>query len=145
VKSQVGTFMGAFPGGTLWNSDLSEEGYDIVMMGGIEPMVIDVSALQARALSLPAALFAMEQVELGSAVAMLKTYLGQGPDMLPWLANAQINRDRSLRLQYLAGLSLNRYDEKIIFEAMKDYRRYPDKLFVAAEADELELRAALGR
>ena len=32
-----------------------------------------------------------------------------------WLADAELNRDRNLRLQYLAGLALNRYDERAIY------------------------------
>ncbi len=35
-------------------------------------------------------------------------YAAQGRDLRTWLANAEINRDRGLRLHYLAGLALNR-------------------------------------
>ena len=38
---------------------------------------------------------------------MLATYSGRAADLAPWLKNADINRDRNLRLQYLAGMALN--------------------------------------
>ena len=45
----------------------------------------------------------------------------------PWLADAQINRDRNLRLQFLAGASLNMYDQAGIYSQMLQYRRYPGR------------------
>jgi len=44
---------------------------------------------------------------LGSALSLLTTYAGRGPDLRPWLKGGHINRDRNLRLQYLAGMGLN--------------------------------------
>jgi len=52
--------------------------------------------------------------------------------LAPWLQDAQINHDRNLRLQYLAGLSLNEYDQQAIYAQMLRYRRYPDHLFVGS-------------
>ena len=37
---------------------------------------------------------------------------------LGWLAGAEINRDRNLRLQYLAGLGLNEHSETDIYNHM---------------------------
>ena len=34
-------------------------------------------------------------------------------DLRPWLADAQINTDRNLRLEYLAGMANNVYDAEI--------------------------------
>ncbi|MEO6593876.1 MAG: fused MFS/spermidine synthase, partial [Planctomycetota bacterium] len=42
VKSQIGTFFHAFPHGTVWSSDISDKGYDVVMMAQAGPMRIDV-------------------------------------------------------------------------------------------------------
>ncbi len=42
------------------------------------------------------------------AVDLLSTYAGQAADLAGWLVGAQINTDMNLRLQYLAGLALNR-------------------------------------
>jgi hypothetical protein len=41
----------------------------------------------------------------------------------PWLAGAQINRDRNLRLMYMAGL------EAEILDEILSYRDYPAELF----------------
>jgi spermidine synthase len=143
VKSQVGTFFHerAFPFGTLWNSDPEMIGYDIVMLGGIGPMRIDVDDIQRRMdmEELIAVKEALAEIEVYSAIDLMKTYLGQAPDMKPWLAGAPINDDRSLRLQYLAGMALDRYEDESIFSGMVEYRVYPEKLFVA----DIETEAAL--
>ena len=76
---------------------------------------------------------------------MMKTFLVQGPDLLPWLRDTQVNRDRNLRLQYLAGFHLNTFRDADIFGAIKQYRRYPDTLFIATAEEEQELRAAIDR
>ena len=50
------------------------------------------------------------------------------------MSDAQINTDRNLRLQYLAGLSLNHYDEtKILNELTRSYQ-FPENLFVGTGA-----------
>ena len=66
---------------------------------------------------------------LGSTVELLQTYAGRGRDLESWLRDAEINRDRSLRLQYLAGLALDRQDAYNIYDAIVGYRRYPRELF----------------
>ena len=59
------------------------------------------------------------------------------------------NRDRDLRLQYLAGLGLNEHSGDEIYREMLDYRTYPDDLFVSREnrlsvGDQIdELRTAM--
>ena len=140
VKSEMGTFFQAFPDGTVWNSDLHGDGYDVVMLGQLGPTTIDVTALQERLRANPEIARSLAEVDLYSAQAFLGQFLGQGPDLAGWLADAEINRDRSLRLQYLAGLSLDRYDTRSIFEAIAAYRRYPDNIFVAPPEIEWQLR-----
>ena len=61
----------------------------------------------------------------------------------PWLAGAAINRDRNLRLQYLAAVGLNSYRSEAIYNQLVAYRRFPDSLFVADEAWKGRLRAAM--
>ena len=115
-------------------------------MGQATPMTIDLDQLNLRMQQNPMALGALDEVELGSALELMKTYAGQGTDLRPWLADAQINKDVSLRLQYLAGLALNVYEEDSIYSAMVEHRRYPDNLFRSSEPwVESELRAALDR
>ncbi|MDA1183848.1 MAG: fused MFS/spermidine synthase [Acidobacteria bacterium] len=140
VKSQMGTFFQAFPDGTVWNSDVAGNGYDVVMLGQLGPTTIDVGALAQRLAANPRVAASLAEVDLDSAQSFLFQYLGQARDLASWLSDAEINRDRSLRLQYLAGLSLGRYDTKPIFDAIARYRRYPGSVFIAPPALEAELR-----
>ena len=87
----------------------------------------------------------MREVGFNSAISLLSTYAGQGPDLKPWLAGAEINRDGNLRLQYLAGLALNNSMEGAIYSQMLTYRRYPENLFVVSDQRKPALMAALGR
>ncbi|HZU36437.1 MAG TPA: hypothetical protein VFA18_11040, partial [Gemmataceae bacterium] len=72
----------------------------------------------------------LEEVGFHTVVGLLGRFGGRAADLRPWLENAQINRDRNLRLQYLAGMSLNQNLGKSIREDMLRYRRFPDDLFV---------------
>jgi spermidine synthase len=60
----------------------------------------------------------------------------------PWLADAQINTDRNLRLEYLAGMANNIYDPRI-YETMMRYHRFPAEMYVGENA--AEWREALQR
>jgi hypothetical protein len=62
---------------------------------------------------------------------LMATYAGQARDLRPWLADAQINADRNLRLEYLAGMANNVYDPQI-YQDMLAFRRFPDEMFTAS-------------
>jgi len=66
-------------------------------------------------------------------------------DLAPWLADATINRDRNLRLQYLAGMGFNLYQSEAIYADMLQYSQYPKDLFVGSDATLQQLRAAIMR
>jgi spermidine synthase len=141
VKSEIGTFAKVFPDMTLWNPDLLEEGYDLVALGRAEQRPIVEDDIQARIDSAPRVQKSLAAVQLGTAHQILTTYAGRGKDLAPWLADAQINRERNLRLQYLAGLAANTDHRYEIFQAILRYRRYPADLFVASAGTESQLRA----
>ena len=63
--------------------------------------------------------------------------------MQPWLAQAEINRDGNLRLQYLAGMGLNVNQGRLIFDENVSYRRFHDDLFVGSGMRNTALRWAL--
>lgn len=147
VKSELATFFAVFPEGTVWSNDVDGRGYDVVLLAGAEPLTIDVEQLQARLgrtdqWRVSESLY---QVGFHSCLDLLSTFAGSAADLKPWLADAEINRDRNLRLQYLAGLSAHDYREAAIFNEILKYRRYPDKLFVASTANTQELRRRLGQ
>ena len=140
VKSEIGTFAAVFPDTTLWSPDLLEEGYDLVGLGRVDGSSISQSALQARMDASPAVKASLKAVALTSAADLLSTYAGRASDLAPWLADAEINRERHLRLQYLAGLAANTDQRYLIFQSMLNYRKYPADLFVASAGLEASLR-----
>jgi spermidine synthase len=80
-----------------------------------------------------------------SAVDMFSSYGGRAVDLKEWLKDAKINRDRNLRLQYLAGLSLNLYESGPIYSEILRYRKFPDDLFIGQPATLAALRAGVQR
>jgi spermidine synthase len=144
VKSQIATFFQVFPNGTIWSNDQSGKGYDIVLLGQSEVLKIDVDALAERLGRDDHARVkrSLKQVGFTSAVDLLGTYGGRSRDMAGWLANAQINRDRNLRLQYLAGMDPNTYNEAAIYNVICDYRKFPDDLFAGNAITMAALRAS---
>jgi len=145
VKSEIATFIQVFPHATVWSNDIKGEGYDTVLLGQATATTIDVDALQDR-LDRPdhvSVVQSLNEVKFYSAVDLLSTYAGQGPDLGPWLKDAVLNRDRNLRLQYLAGMGLESTQSTRIFSDMKAYRRFPEQLFVVTEPRKDTLRRAI--
>ncbi|HTK75557.1 MAG TPA: hypothetical protein VL371_09890, partial [Gemmataceae bacterium] len=143
VKSEVATFFAAFPGGTVWGNDINGKGYDVVLLGRTDETPIDVHELQLR-LDQPdhaSVARSLREVNLGSAVELLATYAGRATDLKPWTKGADINSDRNLRLQYLAGKGVNHNLGERIYDDMLAYRGFPDDLFVGHE----QFRGALRR
>jgi spermidine synthase len=135
VKSEIATFLSVFPNATIWNNDLNGDGYDVMLVGQDGPGRIDVNALQQR-LDRPdyaAVRESLNEVGLASAVSILSTYGGRGPDLERWLAHAQINHDRDLRLQYLAGFAMAQNTATDIMYEMLRYRRFPNPTFTGSE------------
>jgi spermidine synthase len=60
-----------------------------------------------------------------------------------WLSDAQVNRDRNLRLQYLAGLGVNAYEQAQIYSEMLSYRQWPRALFAGSDQTISQLRTAM--
>jgi spermidine synthase len=147
VKSEMATFFSAFPEGTIWSNDVNGEGYDVVLLGRTEPRKIDVDELTRRLERRDhlAVVQSLAEVKFMSALDLLGTYAGQGPDLKDWLRAAQINTDRNLRLQYLAGLGLNAYQGAPIYNELLSYRTFPENLFVAAPDRKLKLRTMIGK
>ncbi len=147
VKSEIATFLDVFPGGVVWGNTNNGAGYDLVLLGQAEPTRIDVEAVQARLEAPAMAPVAQSLREIGmfSAVDLFSNYAGMKVDLAPWLADATINRDRNLRLQYLAGMGFNLYQSEAIYADMLQYSRYPEGLFVGSDATKQALRAGIQR
>ena len=143
TKSLIATFFKVFPNGTLWSNDTDGEGYDAVLLGQLGPAQFDLRRLQARLDGKDHARLkeSLAQVGFHSVVDLLGTYAGQATDLQGWMRDAQINTDRNLRLQYLAGFWLNSYIGSEILAEITRYYRFPDNLFVGPEQIKQELKA----
>jgi spermidine synthase len=147
VKSEVATFLEVFPNGAIWGNTHQGRGYDMVLLGQVEPLKIDVDEIQAR-LNRPEyapVAQSLRQIGINSAVDLFATYAGRRPDLDPWMKDAVINRDRNLRLQYLAGMGLNLYENGAIYDDILNHRRFPADMFTGSEASLQMLRTSLQR
>ena len=148
VKSEIGTFMEAFPNGVVWGNTNNGAGYDLVLLGTVDDTKIDVDAIQAK-LDRPEYApmrQSLREIGMNSAVDLFSTFAGRASDLKPWLADAKINRDRDLRLQFLAGLGLNLYQSDVIYSGMLVHaRRFPDELFIGSPETLSALRAGIRR
>ncbi len=149
VKSEIGTFFEAFPNGVIWGNTNNGQGYDLVLLGqvGDQPIHINVDEIQAR-LNRPEyapVVKSMRDIGFYSAVDMFSSYAGRAQDLKEWLKDAPINRDRNLRLQYLAGLGLNLYESGPIYSEILRYRKFPDDLFIGQPSTISALRAGVQR
>ena len=147
VKSEIATFFSVFPEGTLWSNDDQGEGYDVVLLGPAGSAGIDVGRVQRRLSreDYRAVRDSLRSVGYRSGLALLATYAGQAKDLAPWLQKAQINLDRNLRLQYLAGLGLNFYEQTLIYADLEIYFRFPDELLAGAQDQKEALRSLVER
>ena len=145
VKSEIATFLEAFPSGVVWGNTQNGAGYDLVLLGQVERTRIDVDAIERKLQGKDYVRVKQSLAQIGmlSAVDLFSTYAGRRPDLDPWMRDAIINRDRNLRLQYLAGLGLNLYQSGAIYADMLRYARYPDDLFVGAPTTLQSLRQAI--
>ncbi|MBN2182600.1 MAG: fused MFS/spermidine synthase [Sedimentisphaerales bacterium] len=146
VKSEIATFFEVFPYGTIWSNDSEGEGYDIVILGQLDPMKIDIDKLQQRLESndyLPVR-NSLNSVGFHSAIDLLATYAGRKRDLNTWLSDAQINRDRNMRLQYLAGMGLNSFQSESIYKEMIFYRLFPEDIFIGSGSETDVLMKAMG-
>jgi spermidine synthase len=144
VKSEIATFLEAFPNGAVFANTVNGQGYDLVLFGQLEGR-INVDAVQARLDDPANAGIAQSLREIGifSAVDLFGTYAGRRADMQNWLSDAIVNTDRNLKLQYLAGLGLNLYQSDAIYRAMIRDVQYPEDLFEGSDETLEALRSRI--
>ncbi len=146
-RSLIATFFKVFPHGTLWRNDRDGFGYDAVLFGQVEPTVIDVDEFERRLDRPDHQLVRQSLREVGfgepdtgtsevavpdEGIDLLATYAGQASSLADWSRVAQINTDRNLRLQYLAGLGLNSQMGEPIIASILEHYQFPDEIFVGS-------------
>jgi len=146
VKSEMATFFEVFPNGIVWGNTFNGAGYDVVLEGQAGPTHIDVDAVEARLAQPEFGIVAQSLREIGfnSATDLFATYGGRGPQLRQWLADAEVNTDNNLRLEYLAGFGLNKYEQAVIYSQILSFRSYPEDVFTGSAPRLQAIRAAIG-
>ena len=148
VKSEIGTFLEAFPNGMVFGNTQNGRGYDLVLVGQVEPTKIDVDKMQEKLMrpEMAPVLQSLREVGFNDAIELFSTFAGQRPDLANWLRDVQINTDRNLKLQYLAGLGLNLYQSDRIYANMLQFPyRFPSNVFTGSEETMQKLAMGIQR
>jgi spermidine synthase len=142
VKSEVATFLEAFPNGMIFGNTNQGVGYDMVLVGQVEPTVINLDEIQAKLQRPEYEPIAQSLAEVGmyNVVDLFANFAGNAQQLQPWLADATINRDRNLKLQYLAGLGVHLYQSDVIYAGMLRYADYPEGTFTGSPEMLAQLR-----
>jgi len=140
----MATFFAVFPDGIAWFND-RDGAADVVLFGQADPAPIHVDEVAERFNRIDNIRAATSLQDLGfvSAIDLLSSYAGRGPDLVEWVKGAAINRDRDLRLQYLAGMGVNAMVPDKIFSELMNARRIPVGLFVGSAESVAELHRAI--
>lgn len=146
VKSTLATFFEVFPNGTMWGNPYQGQGHDMLLLGQVEPLRIDLDEMEQRfgyggTSRVPDSL---AEAGFQSPVELFATYAGRGGDLRTWLQGTAINNDANLRMQYLAGFGLNLDDSAAIYSAILSHRKFPEEAFTSREGRVDSLRRMVG-
>jgi spermidine synthase len=135
VKSQLATFFDIFPRSLIFANVSEGWNSDVVLFGEANPQLIEPDAIQQRLDRPDHARVKKSLANVGffSVIDLLATYAGRATDLKEWLRDAQINTDRNLRLQYLAGMDSTGHRATQIYEDMTRDRQFPENLFAGSD------------
>ena len=144
VSCELATFLSVFPAATLWSSGADRMfGYDIIAIGQVEEVPLDVQKVQQRIDSNPPLKSSLEQVSLGSVPQLFKHYVGCGKDLSQLLQEAPINRESTLKLEYMAGMASFVQEPDAILRLILKPLRYPAELLQNDEPFRAAISAVL--
>lgn len=126
ARSMVATFFEVFPDGSVWHSGAFGDGHDVVMLAQPGRKVLDLDQWVQQLENNPAFLEDLAAAGVPDIASLLSRFTSHADDVKPWLADATINRDRSLRLEYLAGLGLFTSAEFEMQEQLESHRQWPN-------------------
>jgi len=126
-KSELATFFKAFPNGSVWSNTRDGLGYDMVFMGQLDPLHVDLDKAQEKYDRDEHATVRQSLHEIGieSVGDLFSTFTGTAADLQPWVAGVPLNTDSNLRLSYLAGWGINADLADYLYRQMLRYRRPP--------------------
>jgi spermidine synthase len=150
TKSVLGTFFKVYKNGIFWSNDIKGEGYDAVLFGRQDDDKVpefNLDEMQARIDRPEYALVkqSLSDYDFHSAIDLMATYAGHAPSLTSWMSDAQLNTDRNLRLQYLAGMWLNSFKGREILSDILRYYRFPRDMFTGSPERVNALEAQLAR
>ncbi len=127
-RSELATFFDAFPYGTVWANNRGGMGYDTVFMGQLEPLKVDLDALEARYAQpdMKPVRQSLRDIGITSVIDLLSTWSGAAVDLKKWTDGAPLNTDDNLRLSYLAGWGINANMADDLYRRMLTYRKPPE-------------------
>ncbi len=136
IKSELATFFEAFPYGTVWVNTRDGLGYDMVFMGQLTPLKINLDEIDQRANRPDYASVrqSLREVGINSSLDLFSTYTANAAGLAPWLKGAALNTDGNLRLSYLAGWGINANLADDLYREMLQYRRPPLDIFSGSPA-----------
>lgn len=105
VKCELATFVQQFPRSSVWSGVDATTGYDFVVVGTIGDQEVSAQTIARRLWVNSDLQRSLAQIGMPDAHHVLAHYEADAGELTEWLRDAPINRDRNLRLQYLAGLS----------------------------------------
>ena len=126
-RSELATFFDAFPYGTVWANNRGGLGYDTVFMGQLQPLKVDLDALEARYAQpdMQPVRQSLRDIGITSAIDLFSTWSGAAVDLKQWTHGAPLNTDDNLRLSYLAGWGINADMADNLYRRMLTYRKPP--------------------
>ncbi len=145
VRSEVATFFSSFPNGLIFGNTYEGHAIDTVLVGQAEAPEIYLDEIDEtlRTPAFAGVVRSLGEIGLIGATDLFGNYAGRARDLKAWTDRAQINRDRNLRLQYLAGFGVNLHDGDSIYADILQYRQFPEDLFIASESTIWRLRQTL--
>ncbi|TWU23612.1 fused MFS/spermidine synthase [Bythopirellula polymerisocia] len=145
VSCELATFLSVFPSATLWSSGSDRRfGYDIIAVAQAEESPIDLEAVQARIDNNPELKSDLAEVDIDSVVKLFEHYVGCGKDLATMLQDAQINREATLKLEYMAGMASYIQEPDAILRLILRPLRYPTELLANDERFYEGIHSVLG-
>jgi spermidine synthase len=134
IKSELATFFAAFPNATIWANLRDGLGYDMVFMGQMDPLRINLDEVGQRVEREDFAPVreSLRDIGVGNLFDLFSSYAGGAFDLGPWVAGAALNTDGDLRLSYLAGWGINSNLADTLYRQILAYRKPPTAIFTGS-------------